>query len=77
MIEIIPNWHPVFVHFTIGLLLTAGLLFLAGYFMRHKTAGRKKAARTRLRKCQHTNMKTVPSASFQRAKIPGTVTTGR
>lgn len=40
MIEIIPNWHPVFVHFTIGLLLTAALLFLAGYFMRNRMAGR-------------------------------------
>ena len=29
MIEIIPNWHPVFVHFTIGLLLTAAGLFAA------------------------------------------------
>jgi uncharacterized membrane protein len=30
MIEIIPDWHPVFVHFTIGLLITATLLFLVG-----------------------------------------------
>lgn len=29
MIEIIPNWHPIFVHFTIGLLLTAALFHLA------------------------------------------------
>lgn len=28
MIEIIPNWHPIFVHFTIGLLGTAVLFFL-------------------------------------------------
>ena len=26
MIEIIPNWHPIFVHFTIGLLGTAVVL---------------------------------------------------
>ena len=26
--EIIPNWHPVFVHFTIGLLLMAAVLYL-------------------------------------------------
>jgi uncharacterized membrane protein len=32
MIEIIPNWHPVFVHFTVGLLSIASLLFLAGVF---------------------------------------------
>ncbi|MDT8382872.1 MAG: DUF2231 domain-containing protein [Gammaproteobacteria bacterium] len=28
MIEIIPNWHPILVHFTVGLLLTAVLLFV-------------------------------------------------
>lgn len=28
MIEIIPNWHPVFVHFTVALLFTAVLLFV-------------------------------------------------
>lgn len=30
MIEIIPNWHPIFVHFTIALLIVAGLLFVIG-----------------------------------------------
>jgi len=30
MIEIIPNWHPIFVHFTLGLLITAVMLFLVG-----------------------------------------------
>ncbi|HID81115.1 MAG TPA: DUF2231 domain-containing protein [Chromatiales bacterium] len=29
MIEIIPNWHPILVHFTIGLLSTAVLFYLA------------------------------------------------
>ncbi|MCI0401488.1 MAG: DUF2231 domain-containing protein [Gammaproteobacteria bacterium] len=29
MIEIIPNWHPIFVHFTTGLLITGALLLLA------------------------------------------------
>jgi|SRR5690625_2212361 len=29
MIEIIPNWHPIFVHFTVALLLTAALFYLA------------------------------------------------
>lgn len=29
MIEIIPNWHPIFVHFTIGLLATCAALFIA------------------------------------------------
>jgi len=30
MIEIVPNWHPLLVHFTLGLLLTAAALFAAG-----------------------------------------------
>jgi uncharacterized membrane protein len=30
MIEIIPNWHPIFVHFTLGLLTTAVALFAVG-----------------------------------------------
>ena len=29
MIEIIPNWHPVLVHFTVGLLFTAVFFYLA------------------------------------------------
>lgn len=32
MIEIIPNWHPVFVHFTVALLSMAALFFLAARF---------------------------------------------
>ena len=28
MIEIVPNWHPILVHFTIGLLAIATLLFI-------------------------------------------------
>ena len=28
MIEIIPNWHPVFVHFTVALLSVAVALYL-------------------------------------------------
>ena len=28
MIEIIPNWHPILVNFTIALLATATLLFI-------------------------------------------------
>ncbi len=33
MIEIIPNWHPVFVHFTVGLLSVAILLSVITQFM--------------------------------------------
>ena len=29
-IEIIPNWHPIFVHFSVALLLTATALFVLG-----------------------------------------------
>lgn len=35
MIEIIPNWHPIFVHFTIALLSTASLLIVASLFFRN------------------------------------------
>lgn len=37
MIEIIPNWHPLLVHFTIALLMVAvGLFLLASIFKSHK-----------------------------------------
>ena len=29
-IEIIPNWHPIFVHFSVALLSISALLYLAG-----------------------------------------------
>ena len=32
--EIIPNWHPLFVHFTVGLLSISALLFLAGLVLK-------------------------------------------
>ena len=28
MVEIIPNWHPVFVHFTVALICVSGVLFV-------------------------------------------------
>lgn len=31
MIEIIPNWHPIFVHFTVGLYTAAAGFYLLGY----------------------------------------------
>ena len=34
MIEIIPNWHPVLVHFTVGLLGMSVVLFIAGTLIR-------------------------------------------
>ena len=33
MIEVIPNWHPVFVHFTVALLSIAVILFVAVRFI--------------------------------------------
>lgn len=32
--DIIPNWHPVFVHFTVGLLSASALLFIARALVR-------------------------------------------
>lgn len=34
MIEIIPNWHPMLVHFTVGLLSASTFLFLARFLMK-------------------------------------------
>ena len=34
MIEVIPNWHPIFVHFTIGLLLVSTLLYVVGFTLK-------------------------------------------
>jgi len=36
MIEIIPNLHPIFVHFTVALLLMATALFILAKILRHK-----------------------------------------
>ena len=33
MIEIIPNWHPAFVHFTVALLITAAAIHLLSHFL--------------------------------------------
>lgn len=35
-IEIIPNWHPIFVHFTIALFSIATLLIVGGVAMKNK-----------------------------------------
>lgn len=34
MTDIIPNYHPIFVHFTIGLLSVSALLYLAGSILK-------------------------------------------
>lgn len=33
MIEIVPNWHPIFVHFTVAMLTMSVMLFIAGYVL--------------------------------------------
>lgn len=33
MIEVIPNWHPVFVHFTVALLVIATIAHLLSHFL--------------------------------------------
>lgn len=32
MISIIPNWHPIFVHFTLALITVSALCYFIGYF---------------------------------------------
>lgn len=32
--EIIPNWHPIFVHFSVALLMTAALLHIAAFVVK-------------------------------------------
>ncbi|AWN42557.1 DUF2231 domain-containing protein [Methylobacterium durans] len=39
MIEILPNWHPVVVHFTIALLLTSSALFMSGALLARRPVG--------------------------------------
>ncbi len=36
MFEILPNWHPMFVHFTVGLLTTATLVYVISGFLKNK-----------------------------------------
>ena len=47
MIEVIPNWHPVAVHFTVALLITASVLFAAGTLFRKAASGRALTAAAR------------------------------
>ena len=43
MIEIIPNWHPIWVHFAVALLSTAALLFLIFGWRTSQTSARRNA----------------------------------
>lgn len=38
MIEILPNWHPVFVHFTVALLSVSILVLVASFFLKSETS---------------------------------------
>ena len=35
MINILPNWHPIFVHFTIAMLIIAAAMHLLSHFVAH------------------------------------------
>lgn len=39
MIEIIPNWHPLFVHFTVALITVSGISFLLAKLIVNKKLG--------------------------------------
>lgn len=41
MIEIVPNWHPIFVHFSVALLITATLLHLASHVVKNEELSKK------------------------------------
>ncbi len=41
MIEIIPNWHPFFVHFTVGLLSTSVLFYIASACLSKENSWKK------------------------------------
>jgi len=41
MPEIIPNWHPIFVHFTVALVTVSVLLYLVGYCTHRFQLGRE------------------------------------
>ncbi|MEO8332539.1 MAG: DUF2231 domain-containing protein [Gallionella sp.] len=36
MISVLPNWHPVFVHFTVALLIVAAAIHLLSHFMSNR-----------------------------------------
>lgn len=41
MIEIIPNWHPIFVHFTVALITISALCYFIGIFSTKYSLGRE------------------------------------
>ncbi len=41
MVDIIPNWHPIFVHFTIALVTVSAFCYLIGYFFQANKWGQE------------------------------------
>lgn len=41
MIEIIPNWHPLFVHFTVALISVSTFCFILGRVLKEKKTGKE------------------------------------
>ena len=41
MIEIIPNWHPIFVHFTVALITISALCYFIGFVSMKYSFGRE------------------------------------
>ena len=41
MVEIIPNWHPVFLHFTIALISVSAICYLVGYCTINNSIGKE------------------------------------
>lgn len=41
MIEIIPNWHPIFVHFTVALISISALCYFIGFFTKRHFLGKE------------------------------------
>lgn len=40
MIEILPNWHPIFVHYTVSLLSLTAIFFWIGHIFKDKSCGK-------------------------------------
>ena len=41
MIDIIPNWHPIFVHYTVALISISALCYFIGFFAKQYSFGKE------------------------------------
>ena len=41
MIDIIPNWHPIYVNFTVALICVSALCYFAGYLFKKRAVGKE------------------------------------